>query len=143
MSYWLLKTEPKEYSWHDLENDKITVWDGVKAPAALKNLARMKKGDLAFIYHSGKERAIIGISKIVSQPYPDPEKENAKLLVVKISAFKPLQNSVKLEDIKKSGLFPNWELIRLPRLSVVPVTTEQWNLIIKWGAQLKKNTSIK
>lgn len=137
MSFWLLKTEPEEYSWYDLEKDKTAVWDGVKAPAALQNLARMKKGDLAFIYHTGKERAIIGISKIVSQPYPDPDKANAKLLVVKVSADKPLPNPIKLADIKKSNLFPNWELIRLPRLSVVPVTTKQWNLIIGWSHKRK------
>lgn len=133
MANWLLKTEPEEYSWNDLERDVRATWDGVKAPAALKNIARMKPEDKVFFYHTGKERKVVGIAKVVSEPYPDPEEADEKLLVVDIEAVKPLKNSVTLKAIKETELFPEWELVRLPRLSVVPVSKEQWNKVLSWS----------
>jgi predicted RNA-binding protein with PUA-like domain len=136
MNYWLLKTEPEEYSWDDLVKEKRCVWDGVKAPKAIKNIANMKIGDKVFIYHTGKERKIIGTAEVVSNPYPDPSQQHTKYLVVDISPISKLINSVSLKQIKEidkidnSSVFSNWDLIRLPRLSVIPVTKEQWSAIL-------------
>lgn len=129
ISYWLLKTEPNDYSWTDLCREKEAIWDGVKAPAAIKNIKEMKPGDLAFIYHTGKERAIIGIAKIVSSPYLNPETNE---LVFKLTPVEKLPKDVTLKQIKESGLFADWDLVRLPRLSVMPVNQKQWENIIKW-----------
>lgn len=127
--YWLLKTEPNDYSWTDLCREKEAIWDGVKAPAAIKNIKEMKPGDLAFIYHTGKERAIIGIAKIVSSPYLNPETNE---LVFKLAPVEKLPKDVTLKQIKESGMFADWDLVRLPRLSVMPVNQKQWENIIKW-----------
>ncbi|MEQ8236493.1 MAG: EVE domain-containing protein [Syntrophomonadaceae bacterium] len=132
MAFWLLKTEPDEFSWEDLSRDKEAVWDGVKAPAAIKNIRRMQPGDLAFIYHTGKERRIVGIGEITSLPYADPLN---KELVFKIIPRQELPNGVTLANIKKSGMFAEWDLVRLPRLSVMPVSEAQWDLVIKWAAE--------
>lgn len=129
ISYWLLKTEPNDYSWTDLCREKEAIWDGVKAPAAIKNIKEMKPGDLAFIYHTGKERAIIGIAKIVSSPYLNPETNE---LVFKLAPVEKLPKDVTLKQIKESGMFADWDLVRLPRLSVMPVNQNQWESIIKW-----------
>ena len=130
---WLLKTEPKEYSFQDLWREKNTVWDGVKAPLAQKNVKLMHGGDKVFIYHSGKEKAIVGTATVTCEPYPDPEREDEKLMVVDIEAGKPFIQPVTLKQVKDSGLFPDWELIRLPRLSVLPVSHEQWDKICRWS----------
>lgn len=129
-AYWLLKTEPNEYSWKDMLQEEKVVWDGVKAPAALKNLARMKPGDLAFIYHTGQERAVVGIARVIGSPYRDPLESDYRRLVIDLVPIKPLFKPVTLHQIKKSGFFPNWELVRRPRLSVVSVSQEQWNQIL-------------
>ncbi len=130
-SYWLLKTEPEEYSWQDILRDKRTVWDGVKSNPALKILAQMKSDDLAFIYHTGKERAIMGVARVAGEPYPDPGRANPRLLVVEVIAQESLPQPVTLARIKKSKLFPDWELVRQPRLSVVPVSEKQWKTILE------------
>ena len=127
---WLLKTEPEEYSWQDLVEEGQGVWDGVKAPAALKNLRRVKKGDQLFIYHTGQERAVVGIAKVTAEAYPDPSEDDGKLFVIKIAPVEQLRRVVSLKQIKSSGLFPDWDLIRLPRLSVVPVSKEQWDFVV-------------
>ncbi len=133
MNRWLLKTEPGEYSIKDLEKDAVTVWDGVKAPAALKNMRSMKTGDEVLIYHTGKEKAVVGMGSVVTDPYPDPEQDDERYVVVKIAFGKTLQRPVSLAVIKKSKLFPDWELVNQPRLSVVPVSVEQWDKIIEWS----------
>ena len=127
---WLLKTEPEEYSWQDLVEEGQGVWDGVKAPAALKTLRRIKKGDQLFIYHTGQERAVVGIAKVTAEAYPDPSEDDGKLFVIKIAPVEQLRRVVSLKQIKSSGLFPDWDLIRLPRLSVVPVSKEQWDFVV-------------
>ncbi len=131
-NYWLFKTEPGEYSWEDLQQDMKTVWDGVKAGSALKNLSLVKPDDLVFIYHTGKEKAIVGIAKVVSKPYPNPDEEDKKLLVADIVPLKSMRRPVTLKQIKESNHFPDWDLVRLPRLSVVPVNQEQWNMVTEW-----------
>jgi len=126
---WLLKTEPSTYSFADLQRDKRTVWDGVKNPMALKNLGQVAKGDRLFIYHTGDERAVVGIATALSAAYPDPKQGNPKLLVIDLGAEAPLRRPVTLAEIKASPRFKGWELVRLPRLSVMPVTADQWSEI--------------
>jgi len=132
MAFWLLKTEPEEYSWEDLSRDKEAVWDGVKAPAAIGNIRRMQPGDLAFIYHTGKERRIVGIGEITTLPYTDPQNNG---LEFKIVPKQKLPNAITLAKIKESGMFAEWELVRLPRLSVMPVSEAQWESIVRWAAE--------
>lgn len=124
--YWLLKTEPSDYSYSDLEKDKTTVWDGVSNNLALKHLRNVKKGDLAFIYHTGKEKALVGVAEVTSDPYPDPREEDAKLVVVNIRAKQKLKCHVSLAELKSDARFSDFALVRLPRLSVMPLTKTQW-----------------
>ncbi len=135
MNTWLLKTEPGDYSFQDLVREKRTVWDGVKAPAALKNIEMMGEGDKVLIYHSGKEKAIVGSGQVVGASYPDPDQTDERLLVIDIEAGEAFVNQVTLKQVKESGLFPDWELVRLPRLSVLPVSHEQWNTVYGWSKQ--------
>ena len=127
MAYWLLKTEPTDFSYSDLERHGRDLWDGVKNFAAQKNIKGMRPGDLAFIYHTGKEKSIAGVAEIVSPPYPDPGGE--KLLVVDVSPRYRLGRAVTLSEIKKDPFFSGWELVRLPRLSVMPVTGAHWEAV--------------
>jgi predicted RNA-binding protein with PUA-like domain len=131
--YWLMKTEPGDYSWSDLKQDGEAGWDGVKAPAARRNLSRMKPGDLALIYHTGTERAAVGVAEVTSLPYPDPEQPEGSSPVVNVAWRQDLSRPVTLKEIKESGLFPDWDLVRLPRLSVVPVSEPQWQKVMEWG----------
>lgn len=123
---WLLKTEPSTYSFAQLERDRRAVWDGVKNPVALKYLARMRKGDRAFIYHTGDEKAAVGVAEVLTDAYPDPKRNDPKLLVVDLAPATPLTRPVTLAEIKANPKFKDWELVRLPRLSVMPVTAAQW-----------------
>ncbi len=128
--YWLLKTEPSDYSYADLSRDGKTVWDGVSNNLALKHLRTIKAGDLAFLYHTGKERALVGITEVISDPYPDPKKSDAKLAVVDVKAREELPQRVSLAEVKADTEFSDFALVRLPRLSVVPVTPPQWNRLL-------------
>ncbi len=129
MAHWLLKTEPGSYSWSDLERDKKTTWDGVTNATALKHLRAMKKGDLALIYHTGGERAAVGIAEIASNPRPDPKKKEEKLVVVDLKPTKPLPRPVTLDQIKADKAFAGWDLLRISRLSIVPVPDSMWKRI--------------
>jgi predicted RNA-binding protein with PUA-like domain len=129
MAQWLLKTEPSTYSFAQLQRETHTVWDGVKNPVALKHLGQMKKGDRVFLYHTGDEKAVVGTATVRSAPYPDPKQSDPRLLVVEIAADRPLPRAVRLAEIKASPKFQGWELVRLPRLSVMPVSTLQWEEI--------------
>jgi predicted RNA-binding protein with PUA-like domain len=129
MALWLLKTEPDCYSWADLEREKKTAWDGITNALALKHLRTMKKGDLALIYHTGGERAAVGVAEIVSNPRPDPKEDDEKLVVVDIKAKKKLANPVALDVIKADKAFAGWDLLRISRLSVVPVPEAMWKRI--------------
>jgi len=128
--YWLLKTEPSDYSNTDLERDVRTIWDGVSNNLALKHLRNIKRGDLAFIYHTGKERALVGIAEVISDPYPDPGKNDAKLVVVDVQAKEALPQIVSLAEVKADSEFSDFPLVRNPRLSVMPVTPAQWNRLL-------------
>jgi predicted RNA-binding protein with PUA-like domain len=126
---WLFKTEPTAYSFQQLQKDKKTVWDGVKNNLALKNLKDIKKGDEILIYHTGDEKAVVGVARALSGAYPDPGKKDPKLLVVDIEAMKPLSRPVTLAEVKNDSKLKNFDLARLPRLSIMKVSDEQWKSI--------------
>ncbi len=130
MAYWLLKTEPDTYSYEDLVKEKKTSWTGVKNPTAQKNIRAMKKGDEVFIYHTGDEKAVVGIGQVVSAPYIDPADKTGKLSTVDLTPQKPLATPVELSAIKADSTFEGWDLIRIGRLSVVEVPAKMWNRII-------------
>lgn len=122
---WLLKTEPETYSWGDLVEAKAATWDGVANPVALKNMAAMKKGDVVLIYHTGKEKQVVGLAEVARAAYPDPKLADPKMLVIDIKPKTPLKRPVTLATIKGDAAFEGWDLIRLGRLSVVPTTEGQ------------------
>jgi len=119
---WLFKTEPSAYSFAALRAEGGTTWDGVKNPLALKHLAAVRKGDRIFIYHTGDEKAVVGVAEATSDAYPDPKKPNTKLLVVDLKPLRPLAAPVSLAAVKGSKHFAGFDLVRLPRLSVMPVS---------------------
>jgi predicted RNA-binding protein with PUA-like domain len=131
MAYWLLKTEPSTYSWEDLQKEKETRWDGVTAPAALQHIRAMKQGDQAVIYHSGDVRSAIGLADITTAPYVDPEGDSEKLAVVDVRAVRRLKQPVPLTTIKENSLFEDSPLLRISRLSVVPLTAEQFRALTR------------
>ncbi len=131
MSYWLLKTEPDCYAWDDLARDKSAVWDGVSNALALKHIRSMKKGDLALVYHTGDERAAVGIAEVKSAPYSDPKEDDEKLAVVDLKPKKKLKSPVALSVIKADKAFAGWDLLRIGRLSVVPVPEPMWRRILE------------
>ncbi len=124
---WLFKTEPSVYSYQQLVKDKKTMWDGVKNNLALKNLKDIKKGDEIFIYHTGDERAAVGIARALGGAYPDPSQKNPRMLVVDIEAVKTLPRPVTLAEVKANKKLANFDLVRLSRLSIMKVSDEQWN----------------
>jgi predicted RNA-binding protein with PUA-like domain len=126
---WLVKEEPENYSFDQFVADGKTVWSGVKNPVAQKNLRGMKKGDRVFFYHTGKEKAVIGTARVSEPAYPDPKDQSGKLVVVELVPDKKLKRPVTLAEIKASGRFADFALVRIPRLSVMPVTEEQWDAI--------------
>ncbi|MBI2998256.1 MAG: EVE domain-containing protein [Deltaproteobacteria bacterium] len=128
-SRWLFKSEPGSYSFQRLQQDKKTVWDGVKNNLALKHLCGVKKGDWILIYHTGDEKAAVGIARALSGAYPDPQKKEPKLLVVEIGPVKALSCPVTLAEMRANPRLAKFDLLRLPRLSVMPVSEEQWKTI--------------
>ncbi len=130
MAYWLIKSEPFKYSWDQFEKDKRTTWDGVRNYAARNNLRAMKKGDQAFYYHSNEGLEIVGIAKVVKEAYQDPTTDQEAWLAVDFAPHKKLKKPVTLAQIKEVGSLANMALIRLGRLSVQPVTAEEWETIM-------------
>ena len=129
MAYWLLKTEPNSYSWFDLVKAKKATWDGVANATALKHMRSMKKGDLALIYHTGDERQVVGIAEIASAAYPDPNEQGDRLVVIDLKPKRALEHPVSLDVIKSDKTFAGWDLLRIGRLSVVPVPDRMWKRI--------------
>ena len=132
--YWLAKQEPsgpRGYSFENLKKDKKTVWDGVHNNLALKHMKNMSIGDLALFYHTGKERQAVGIMEITSNPYPNPKEKNSRFIVVDVKYKDQLKRPVTLDEIKKQKKFKDWELLRISRLSVMPVPSDIWKEIIK------------
>ncbi|NIP62149.1 MAG: EVE domain-containing protein [Nitrosopumilaceae archaeon] len=131
VNYWLAKQEPSSYNFEQLRKEKKTMWDGVHNNLALKHINNMKKGDQVMFYHSGKEKQIVGIMEVSSNPYPNPEEKNKRFVVVDVKYKKPLKNPVTLDEIKKQKKFKDWELLRISRLSVMPVPKTIWDSILK------------
>lgn len=138
MAYWLIKSEPFKYSWENFEKDKQTFWDGVRNYAARLNLRAMKKGDLAFFYHSNEGTEIVGIAKIVKEAYQDPTTDDERWVAVDVAAHKKLNKPVSLAQIKEEPRLAQMALVRLGRLSVQPVTDEEWEIVIKMAGELSK-----
>jgi predicted RNA-binding protein with PUA-like domain len=130
-NYWLCKQEPSTYNLDRMEKDGTTVWDGVHNNLALKHIRSMKKGDLAFFYHSGDEKQIVGIMQITSDPYPNPKEKDSRYVVVDVKFKKRLSRPITLAEIKGHKMFGDWELLRISRLSVMPVTSKIWSEIVK------------
>ena len=124
--YYLLKTEPSEYSFGDLQNDKVTVWDGVSNPVAIRNLREMPKGAKLVIYHTGTEKQAVGLATAISIDAADPQNPR-----VEIKAGRPLAKPITLAEIKSADIFKDSPLVRQGRLSVVPLTAAQYAFITK------------
>jgi predicted RNA-binding protein with PUA-like domain len=131
MANWLFKEEPTNYSYDDLTRDGKTSWTGVKNPVAQRNLRSVKKGDRIFFYHTGNEKAVVGIARAGADAYPDPADKDGKLYAVDVVPVKKLPAPVTLAAIKADRFFASFDLTRLPRLSVMPVDDAQWDRIVK------------
>jgi predicted RNA-binding protein with PUA-like domain len=130
VAYWMLKEEPSHYSFEDLLREKETIWDGITNALALKHLRTAKKGDLALIYHTGDVRAAVGLARLSSDPFPDPAADDPKLTVVSVRAGKRLPTPVTLEAMRKNPRLAGFDLLRISRLSFVPVSETHWNEIL-------------
>ena len=128
---WLMKEEPTHYSFDDLMRDKKTSWTGVRNALAQKHLRSMQKGDRVFFYHTGDEKAVVGVAKAVDAPYPDPADATGKLFAVDIAAVEKLKAPVTLAAIKADRAFASFPLVRIARLSVMPVTDGEWERIAR------------
>jgi predicted RNA-binding protein with PUA-like domain len=131
---WLFKEEPTHYSFDALVKDKKTMWSGVKNPLAQKHLHAVKKGERIFYYHSD-EKAVVGIAKALGDAYPDPSDKTGKHAVVDVAPVEKLPRSVPLSAIKANPAFKNFPLVRISRLSVMPVSNEEWTLIERMARQ--------
>lgn len=130
MAYWLVKSEPFKYSWDQFQKDKKTYWDGVRNYAARNFLKAMKKGDQVFFYHSNEGLEIVGIAEVAKEFYQDPTTDDEAWVVVDLKPKKKLKKTVTLQQIKQDKRLANMALIKLGRLSVTPVTDEEWTIIM-------------
>jgi predicted RNA-binding protein with PUA-like domain len=128
---WLLKTEPGTYSYDDLVRDRSTVWDGVKNALALKHLGAVARGDEIFVYHTGDEKAVVGVGEATRAAYPDPKQKDARLVVIDLRPMRRLPEPVPLAAMRANPKLAGFDLLRLPRLSVMPVTPAQWGEILR------------
>jgi predicted RNA-binding protein with PUA-like domain len=135
MALWLFKVEPGCYSFADLNRDGKTNWDGVSNAAAQKNLRAVARGDRVFLYHTGDEKAVVGVMEVTAGPAPDPADEAGKKVFVTVKPVKALESPVTLATIKADASFAGWDLVRLPRLSVMPVTAAQWARVEELAAE--------
>lgn len=135
MNYWLVKSEPFKYSWDQLVKDKKTTWDGVRNYAARINLRAMKKGDEVLFYHSNEGMEIVGIAKVEKEAFQDPTTEDERWVAVELKAFKKLKNALSLVEIKNDKRLKDMALVRLGRLSVQPVTEEEWEMVMKLAGE--------
>ncbi len=137
MNYWLVKSEPSAYSWDGLVKDGGTRWDGVRNYQARNNLRAMKKGDLVLYYHSGAQPEIAGVAKVAKESYQDPTTDDDRWVAVDLTPVKPLKRPVPLDDIKKEKRLSNISLIKQGRLSVMPVTKDEYDVILGMGSGKK------
>lgn len=133
MNYWLIKSEPYEFSWQQLQQDKRTDWSGVRNYAARNNLRDMKKGDLAFFYHSNVGQEIVGIAKVTKEHYPDPTADSDTWVAVEFAPVKSFRQPVTLAMLKQDPFFKDMDLVRLGRLSVGKVRPQEWDKICAMG----------
>ena len=131
MAQWLVKEEPEHYPYDQLVKDGKTVWAGVRNPLAQKHLRSIKKGDRIFYYHTGKEKAIVAVANAASSAYPDPKDATGKAFVVDVAPVKKLARPVTLAEVKADRAFADFPLVRMSRLSVMPVTDDEWARIEK------------
>ena len=129
MALWVFKQEPKCYSFADLQRDGRTVWDGVGNALARKHLRQVKRGDRVLFYHTGAEKAVVGVMRAAADARPAPTADDAGAVVVEVEPVRPLARPVSLAEIKKRPALAGWELARLPRLSVMPATEAQWRRV--------------
>ena len=132
-SSWLLKTEPTTYSYDQLEKEGRTTWDGVRNNLALAHLRTMKAGDRVLIYHTGAEKAVIGLAKVAKAAYPDPKQDDPKLVVVDVIPERRLERPVTLAEVKAEASLKDLALVRMGRLSVMPVAPAQWKRLLEMG----------
>ena len=132
---WLFKEEPTHYSFDDFTKDRKTVWSGVRNPVAQRHLHAVKKGDRVFFYHTGDEKAVVGIAKALGDAYADPDDKSGKAAVVDIAPVKKLPRPVTLKEIKADPAFKDFPLVRISRLSVMPVTDAEWGRIEKMASK--------
>jgi predicted RNA-binding protein with PUA-like domain len=132
-NYWLLKTEPSTYAFDQLERDGKTTWDGVRNNLALMHLRAMKAGDQVLIYHSGAVKAAIGLARVAAAAYPDPQQTDPRFVVVDLTPLRRFKRSVTLAEIRAVPALAELPLIKMTRLSVMPVTREQWKLLVSMG----------
>jgi predicted RNA-binding protein with PUA-like domain len=129
MAYWLFKEEPDNYSFADLERDGSTLWDGVSNNLALKNLRQVRPGDRVLFYHTGKEKAVVGEMLVLTEPKNQPQTNGHRSVSVEVAPVRHLSQPISLSRIKEDPALKDWDLVRLPRLSVMPVTAAQWKRI--------------
>lgn len=137
MAYWLMKTEPGEFSYEDLMRDGKTVWDGVRNHQAKKNMATMKLGDQVLIYHSVTDKAVVGIAEVSKTAYPDPTDPEKKWLVVEVKPVQKLKQPVSLQQVKETASLANIALVRQARLSVMPLEEKAFNTVLEMGGLVK------
>ena len=132
---WLFKEEPSHYSFDALAKDKSTAWSGVRNPVAQRHLHAVKKGDRIFYYHTGDEKQIVGIARALGDAYPDPDDATGKAAVVDVGPVKRLPRPVTLKEVKADAFFKTFALVRISRLSVMPVTDAEWARIEKMAGE--------
>jgi predicted RNA-binding protein with PUA-like domain len=132
-NYWILKTDADVYPFEQLERERKTVWDGVSNAVALKHIRGMAPGDPVLIYHSGEGKELVGLARISSAPYQDPKQKDPKLVVVDIEVGRRLPKTVSLAAVKADPFFADLGLVRMSRLSVIPVPDHQWNKLLAMG----------
>jgi predicted RNA-binding protein with PUA-like domain len=133
VAYWILKTDADSYPFEQLERERRAVWDGVTNALALKHIRSMASGDMALIYHSNVGKELVGLAHITSAPYPDPKSKDPKLVVVDLEADRRLPQPVPLSAIKADPRFADLGLVRISRLSVIPVPPAQWKMLLNMG----------
>ena len=138
MALWLCKIEPDCYNFDALIRDGETLWDGVSNALARKHLRQMRPGDRVLYYHTGKEKAVVGEMAVAGEPQPDPKADDEAAVAVRMRPVRKFSRPVSLAEIKEDRLLAAWDLVRLPRLSVVPVTESQWKRIEKMAAEKAK-----
>src|SRR5258708_22821408 len=133
MAYWLFKEEPDHYSFADLERDGSTLWDGVSNKLALRTLRQVRPGDRVLFYHTGKEKAVVGEMLVLTEPKNQPQTNGHRSVSVEVAPVRRLSQPISLFRIKEDPSLKDWDLVRLPRLSVLPVTAAQWKRIEELG----------